>query len=271
MKAIILAAGRGKRLGDIGAGRPKCLLQFGGKSLLQRHVEILNDLGAERIIIVTGYRHEHVEAALEQIESRASVETLVNPDYTAGSVVSLHCACDFLIGGADTILMDADVLYDPAVLGRLFRTQYGNCFLLDRDFEPGDEPVKLCVAGTTPVEFRKIPDRGINWDYQGESVGFFRFDAAVSARLALQAQKFVENGRTDEPYEEAIRDLLRESPELFHFEDITGLPWIEIDFPADVERAAEMYENSVLAGFRHAPDDEFTLGTDLSPSPDVPG
>ena len=254
MKVIILAAGRGKRLGDVGAGRPKCLLQFGGKSLLQRHVEILDGLDTDRIIIVTGYRREQIDAALEQVESRASVETVVNPDYGAGSVVSLHCARDFLTDDADTILMDADVLYDPEVLGRLFRTPYGNCFLLDRDFEPGDEPVKLCVAGSTPVEFRKKPNTDINWDYQGESVGFFRFDAAVSARLAFQAQEFVENGRTDEPYEEAIRNLLRESPELFHFEDITGQAWIEIDFPADVELAAEMYENSILTGFRHAPE-----------------
>ena len=254
MKAIILAAGRGKRLGDVAAGRPKCLLQFGGKSLLQRHLEILNDLGTDRIIIITGYRHEQIEAALEQVESRASVETVVNPDYAAGSVVSLHCAYDHLSDGTDTILMDADVLYDPEVLGSLFRTQFSNCFLLDRDFEPGDEPVKLCVAGNTPVEFRKIPDSDISWNYQGESVGFFRFDAAVAARLASQAQKYVENGRTDEPYEEAIRDLLRETPGLFQFEDITGLPWIEIDFPADVERAAIMYENSILTGFQRAPE-----------------
>ena len=254
MKAIILAAGRGKRLGDVAAGRPKCLLQFGGKSLLQRHLEILNDLGTDRIIIITGYRHEQIEAALEQVESRASVETVVNPDYAAGSVVSLHCAYDHLSDGTDTILMDADVLYDPEVLGSLFSTQFSNCFLLDRDFEPGDEPVKLCVAGNTPVEFRKIPDSDISWDYQGESVGFFRFDAAVAARLASQAQKYVENGRTDEPYEEAIRDLLRETPGLFQFEDITGLPWIEIDFPADVERAAIMYENSILTGFQRAPE-----------------
>ena len=85
-------------------------------------------------------------------------------------------------------------------------------------------------------------------------MGFFRFDAAVAARLASQAQKYVENGRTDEPYEEAIRDLLRETPGLFQFEDITGLPWIEIDFPADVERAAIMYENSILTGFQRVPE-----------------
>lgn len=254
MKTIILAAGRGKRLGEASGGRPKCLLQFGGMTLLQRHIDILNRLGADRIVIVTGYRHEQIEAALEQATSHAPIETIVNPDFDTGSVVSLDCAYDHLSGGTDIVLMDADVLYDPEVLGRLFRTQFGNCFLLDREFEPGDEPVKLCVAGATPVEFRKKPDPGIAWDYQGESVGFFRFDGGVCARLAIRARQYIENGRKDEPYEEAIRDLLRETPHLFNFEDITGQAWIEIDFPADVERAAEMYENSILTGFRRAPE-----------------
>ena len=249
MKAIILAAGRGERLGDAAAGRPKCLLRFGGKTLLQRHIENLERLHAGRIIIVTGYRHEQIEAALAQIESRTPVETIVNPDYELGSIVSLHCAREFLADGTDTVLMDADVLYDPEVLGRLFHTQYGNCFLLDREFEPGDEPVKLCVAGAAPVEFRKIPDRTISWDYQGESVGFFRFDAAMSARLARKAEQYLGSGRSMEPCEEAIRDLLRETPELFGVEDVTGRDWIEIDFPGDVARAAEIYENSVSTGF----------------------
>ena len=254
MKAIILAAGRGNRLGKVAAGRPKCLLQFGAKSLLQRHMEILDGLDVDRIIIVTGYRHEDIEATLAALKPRTPVETIINPNYESGSVVSLHCAYDHLTDGTDTILMDADVLYDPAILGRLFNTSSSNCFLLDRDFEPGEEPVKLCLAGNTPVEFRKIPDTEISWDCQGESVGFFRFDAAVSARLAHKAGEYLESNRTDEPYEEALRDLLMETPGLFHFEDITGLSWIEIDFPADVERAAIMYENSVLTGFRHAPE-----------------
>ena len=246
MKALILAAGRGERLGDAAGGRPKCLLRFGGKTLLQRHIGNLDRQAIDRIIIVTGYRHEQIEAALAQIESRTPVQTVVNPDYELGSIVSLYCARDFLADGADTILMDADVLYDPDILGRLFDTRSGNCFLLDRDFEPGDEPVKLCVSGAVPVEFRKIPDRAIRWDYQGESVGFFRFDAAMSARLARKAEDYLDSNRSREPYEEAIRDLLRQTPELFRVEDITGQAWIEIDFPADVARAAEIYENSIL-------------------------
>ena len=76
MKAIILAAGRGERLGEAAGGLPKCLLQYGGKTLLQRHIEILNNLGVERIFIVTGYERDQVFEALHDLGSRAPVEVL---------------------------------------------------------------------------------------------------------------------------------------------------------------------------------------------------
>ena len=244
MKAIILAAGRGERLGEAAGGWPKCLLQFGGKTLLQRHIETLDRLGIDRIYVVAGYERDQVFTEFAAIKSRAPVEFLTNPKFELGSVVSLWHACHVLNDEDATILMDADVLYDPAILDRLFSTRFGNCFLLDRDFEPGAEPVKICVSGTTPVEFRKIPDAGIAWDYQGESVGFFRFDAAMSERLGQKTEEYLDGDRVHEPYEEAIRDLLKETPGSFHVEDITGQDWIEIDFPEDIERALEIFRKA---------------------------
>ncbi|MCY4210884.1 MAG: phosphocholine cytidylyltransferase family protein [Gammaproteobacteria bacterium] len=244
MKAIILAAGRGERLGAAAGGRPKCLLRYGGKTLLQRHIEILDGLGVARIFVVTGYGREQIFETLHDLDSQTPVATLTNLKFEQGSVVSLFQACHILGDGTDTILMDADVLYDPAILGRLCSTRVGNCLLLDRDFEPGDEPVKICVSGATPVEFRKLPDPAIGWDYQGESVGFFRFDADMSERLRQKTREYIEQDRVYEPYEEVIRDLLRETPELFHIEDVTGLDWIEIDFPEDVARALELFNNA---------------------------
>jgi choline kinase len=48
----------------------------------------------------------------------------------------------------------------------------------------------------------------------------------------------VAGGRAHLPHEEAVRDLLRERSQRFEVSDVTGSPWIEIDFPADVARAA---------------------------------
>jgi choline kinase len=135
--------------------------------------------------------------------------------------------------------MDADVLCHAGILETLARTSVPNCFLLDRDYEPGDEPVKLCIRAGRVVEFRKQVPRDLDFDVQGESVGFFRFAPAMAAALADRCQHYVDTGRSRDPYEEAIRDLALESPAQFGYEDITGLPWIEIDFPADVARARD--------------------------------
>ncbi|MBI2992742.1 MAG: phosphocholine cytidylyltransferase family protein [Gammaproteobacteria bacterium] len=237
MKVVILAAGVGERLADAAGGKPKCLLEFGGCTLLERHLRVLDRLDPADITIVTGFRQELIQAAVANIGLRMPVNTIINPDFRLGSIVSLWCARPVLESGDDVVVMDADVLYDPSVLQRLFETQYANCFLLDRDFEPGEEPVKVCLRGGRIVEFRKQLAPDLEYDAQGESVGFFRFDRGTARALAARATHYVDGGRSDAPYEEAIRDLVLREPEAFGCEDVTGLPWIEIDFPQDIECA----------------------------------
>jgi choline kinase len=108
---------------------------------------------------------------------------------------------------------------------------------MDRDFEPGDEPVKLCLQKGVPVELRKRPAPDLKYDTIGESVGFFRFDQAGARRLGEIVAGYVARGASDMPHEEAVRDLIREGHHAFDVADVTGLPWIEIDFPNDVARA----------------------------------
>lgn len=239
VNAIILAAGVGKRLGDVsGDRRPKCLLEIDGKSLLQRHLELLDEAGIEKVVLVLGYESERIQSAIEKMPLKPRLEIIHNPDFTEGSIVSLWAANDFLASGPDVLLMDADVLYDRRMLERLTTTSHPNCFLLDQDFEPGVEPVKLCVADGELVEFRKRIDEELAFDLQGESVGFFRFSSDAAVHLAEIVQSYIEQGRQNEPHEEAIRDFLLESPAgYFNYEDVTGLPWIEIDFPEDIKRA----------------------------------
>jgi choline kinase len=119
---------------------------------------------------------------------------------------------------------------------RLLDSRHENVFLLDREIEPGEEPVKLCIDDGRIVDFHKRPQ--VEHEWHGESVGFFRFSPAVAAELADRVEGYVDAGRTDLEYEEAIRDMiLAHKGRDFGFEDITGLPWIEIDFPEDAQRA----------------------------------
>ncbi len=237
MHAIILAAGVGERLGAVSKNRPKCLLEFGGVTLLERHLHILRYCGIGRVTIVTGYQAAMIEASLCSKDYHLKLDSRYNPDFRDGSVVSLLAAGDILTAGESILLMDADVLYDHTLIRRLCDTRHANCFLLDRDFEAGEEPVKLCVRAQQLIDFRKCIDNDLHFDLQGESVGFFRFSAEEAAALATVAAQYIQTGHRNEPYEEVIRDRLLRAPAAFGYEDITGLPWIEIDFPADAERA----------------------------------
>jgi len=247
MRAIILAAGIGARLGSGEDHPPKAMLKFGGKTLFQRHLEILEACGIEEVVTVTGYRPQLFEAEISRLGAQDFVRQLDNPHFREGSIVSLWTARGELERGEDVLVMDADVLYDARMIARLMDTRAANCFLMDRDFEPGDEPVKLCLKEGRLVDFHKKIKNP--FDSSGESVGFFKFSPDVARRLAERTQAYVDDGRRDEWYEEAVRDELLAGPnEAFGYEDVTGLPWIEIDFAEDVERA----EKEILPNLQEA-------------------
>ncbi len=260
-RAVILAAGVGRRLHD-GVPemerRPKSLLAFGDRTLLARHVAILRAAGVEDITVITGFCANQIESALTAMPGGATVRTVLNANYREGSVVSLWCARDVLHAGAPVLLMDADVLYDSRLMDRLLSSSRADCLLLDRDLEPGDEPVKLCIAGTRIADFHKRPTA--TYDWHGESVGFFRLSADTAAELADRAGDYVVSDRRHMEYEEPLRDMMLAHAGRFGFEDITGLPWTEIDCPDDVRKARALLPELVaqkpppaLGGVIHLP------------------
>jgi choline kinase len=241
MRAIILAAGRGMRLQQTeDQHHPKCLLPFGGMTLLERHLRLLAAVGVTDIVLALGFRHELVEAELDRLGWLPRPEIVLNPRYELGSVLTVHTVAEAMNGGGDVLLMDADVLYDARIASALVAgANPVNRVLIDRDFEAGDEPVKVCVQGGVPIELRKQLASDLQFDTIGESVGFFRFDAGGARRLASLVAGYVATDRGNMPHEEAVRDLIRERSQVIEISDVTGAPWIEIDFPTDVVRAAQ--------------------------------
>jgi len=233
--ALILAAGVGRRLHGSAGDMPKALLPFGGESLLARHIASLRACGVGEVTVVVGFEASQIRAA---IGAAPGVRLLVNPDYREGSVVSLWSAREVMRAGRQLVLMDADVLYDRRVLRRLVESRHPNVLLLDREIEPGDEPVKLCIRDGRIVDFHKRPQEAHDW--HGESVGFFRFTPEVAAELAGRTETYVTGERRHMEYEEPIRDMMQANPTLFGFEDISGLAWTEIDFPEDVAKARDL-------------------------------
>ena len=137
MRAIILAAGRGSRLQQTADGQlPKCLLTFGGRSLLERHLGLLEAAGVEEIVLALGFRHDLITAELARLGRRARVEIVLNPRYELGSMLTVHTAAEPLTRGGDVLLMDADVLYDGRIMTAL---------------TAGRPPVQLLVSGVPVV------------------------------------------------------------------------------------------------------------------------
>ena len=236
MRAVILAAGVGRRLGH---DKPKILLDLGGRTLLDRHLAILAALGIEDVAIGIGYQALAIERALAAL-GQTDVSTIYNPDYEQGSIVTLWRVRDALTTGGPVLLMDGDVLYDRRVLEPLVETHHADCLLVDRAYEPGDEPVKVGVRDGVPVDFGKTIDPAV--EALGESVGFFRLGEGTANALVETAGRMIEDGGSERPMEDAVAAVLRAASPPFGFEDVTGLPWIEVDFPEDVERA----ESAVL-------------------------
>jgi choline kinase len=235
MRVAILGAGVGRRL-DEGGIPPKVLLRFGGESLLARHAAILRYFGVTRIDLVVGYRADEVAAEIARIGARDLFATHLNPDYEEGAIVSLWALREVFKAGDPVIFMDGDVLYDHRMMAQLMDSPRDNCFLMDRIVGEGEDPVRLCMRDGVLVDIHKRPGRAFDW--WGEWIGFCRFSPAIAAKVAEAAGAYVGAGRRDLIYEQAFQDVVHaEPPGTFGVEDVTGLPWVEIDFPEDLQAA----------------------------------
>ena len=234
MKAIMLAAGVGRRLyGDDEDQPPKALLRFDGKTLLGRHIEVLKDNGVDELVMVVGYRKEALLAEVQAVGAADYVRTLFNPEFRGGPMISLWTASQVLSAGDAMLFMDADVLYHPVMIRRLIDSPHRNCFVMDRGTEIGEDPVRVCIRDGAVVDFGKMIEGG--FELVGDWPGFLTMEPRIAARVAAMTQTYMDAGKDGVSYESAMRDVLMAEPHgTFGYEDITGIPWVEIDFPRDL-------------------------------------
>lgn len=233
------AAGAGIRLKSAVGTIPKILLEFGGKTLLEWHAQRLSEANVERLTVVTGYEYQLVDQHLARLRElyRLDLRSLVNPLFTEGSVLSMAAsipALQNLRAGEPVLLMDGDVLYPNQFLHQLIDSPHRTALLVDRNYSTADDdPVLVPIAGCKPFDFVKL------WkgeaDMVGESIGFFKIAHDDLPELIAITLNMSAGGRSAS-YDDVLRQMVQAGR--FGHEDVTGLPWIEIDFPADMERAA---------------------------------
>ena len=117
-RAIVLAAGRGTRLHALTGDAPKCLTEIGGEPLLERALRALGSQGITEAVIVIGYMGEMVRDRIGSRFAGVDIRYVEAPDYaTSNNIRSLWDARDYL--DQDLVLLEADVAFDPAVVGAL--------------------------------------------------------------------------------------------------------------------------------------------------------
>ncbi|MDF0645360.1 MAG: phosphocholine cytidylyltransferase family protein [Nitrospira sp.] len=231
MKAVILAAGVGKRLWPLTQHRPKCLIEIGGRSLLHRYLRSLGEVGVARADIVVGYKQEMIRAAVDANSHGVRVNFLVNEQFHRGSISSLWEARTVL--DDDVVIMDADVLFHREILRRLVQSEYPNALLMDESVKQTGEECMVVVEGGRVVALTKrLP---LHYDYAGEGVGFLRVRAADTPHIVASLRRYVDREAWQMEYEDALLEFFRDV-KVGH-EKIGGLPWTEIDFAEDVEKA----------------------------------
>ena len=233
MKAIILAAGVGKRFKEVTDHRPKCLIDIQGKTLLER---TLTALGAARIsqaVVVIGYRGEMIQQQIGATCAGVHIRYVHNSQYEKGAILSLLSTRDEF--DDDILIMDADVLFPVALIDRLIRSSHANCFLLDGSAEnTGEEQMLLTRDGRV---LNIVRGGSGDFDVIGESVGFLKVSRSDALFLRSILDDLVAQGRDTIEHEEAYPAFL--SQRVVGFERVDDLPWTEIDFPEDLQRAEQ--------------------------------
>jgi choline kinase len=236
MKAIILSAGQGSRLGHLVDERPKCLIDFNGRSLLDRQLDTLEANGVAEAVVVTGFHDELVNEAIAARSGGPKVRTVFNPFYkVADNTGSLFMAREEL--GGDCLVWNGDTLVSRSLMAKvLANRQQGICVTIDRKASYDEDDMKVVEeGGLLKAIGKRLPLERVN----AESIGLlaFREGGAERFREAIEREMRTPEGTTVW-YLRVIHYLAQQS-EVWTL-DVEGEEWGEVDFPPDVEAAREL-------------------------------
>ena len=243
-KAIILAAGMGTRLRPLTEDRPKCMLEFGGKTLLQRQLEVYRACGVTDISIVRGYKKEKI--------NYKNIKYYENTDYESNNILnSIFYAEDEI--NDHVIISYSDILFESAIVERLLQSENDISIVVDIDWRGyyvgrKDHPLEeaesvIFDADNNVVSIGKL--QADKHDVHGEFIGMMKLTprGAEVFKRHFHRAKLVFSGK---PFQRAaifekayLTDMIQEMSDL-------GVPvhcviiergWKEIDTVEDYRNA----------------------------------
>lgn len=223
MRAVVLAAGRGTRLGGLGEETPKGLIEVGGRPLLERSLDAMRAHGVRSFTIVTGHLEDRIRERLEA----GDVAFVTNDRYAeTGSAASLLVALETT--APPFLLVESDLIYDAAILHAL-RSDEAQIVTVDASGS-GDEVFVYVDPDDLLVALGKGMEAPPGATAAGELAGI----TWVSAPLAAAFQAAMAETPADH-YEEIFARCAASVP--ITVTHVPGKAWREVDTPADLAAA----------------------------------
>lgn len=181
MKMIILAAGQGTRLRPLTNDRPKCMVEYKNKPIIDSILEVANDCNIKNIAVINGYKKEVLEDYLKE----KKLNFFTNTEFNSTNMVStLFCAKEFM--DDDLIISYADIVYSKEVLQRLIDSKEDFSVIVDRKWRelwsqrmenPLEDAETLKVKDNKIVELGKKPN-SYN-DIEGQYIGLIKISKHI--------------------------------------------------------------------------------------------
>ena len=251
MKAIIVAAGPGNRARPYSNDKPKCMLKIGGKTILDRQLEILKQCGIYDIVVVKGYKADMI--------NYPNVKYYYNRDYEKNNILeSLFCAKEEIDDAF--VFSYSDILYGRDILNKVLQREGDICLVVDtnwiqkyvgRNLHPETEAEKVIVEGDKIVRITKNINRISSERAYGEFIGLAKFSKLGAKILKteyervkqqFQGRRFHDSISIEKAY---LTDMIQELIDkgcIIHNVDVKG-DWWEIDTPQDLYRARKAFSS----------------------------
>lgn len=229
-RAILLSAGRGSRLGDLTQDRPKCLLEFGGRALIDWQIEILRAAGIEDIVVIVGFGARRVARHLER---HRGVRHFYNPFYqVADNLASLWLARELL--EAEFLILNGDTLVAPEIVRTVLAdrtSQIGVTIARKPAYDPDD--MKVSLAGDRVL---RVGKRLSAAETHAESIGLLSFRAEGASLFRQAVEEALCEAAGVEQWYLSVIDALARRMLVGAIEVPAGLS-AEVDYPADLPLA----------------------------------
>lgn len=242
MKALILAAGYGRRLHPITNSIPKSMVEVNGTPLLVNALNNLTDLGLTDIGIVVGHMADYIRQHIGNEWRGAKITYYENPRYLeTNNIVSLYDALDFC--DDDMLMLECDIYYHKEMLKRLLGGE-GECSILVSPFNPETmDGTVIRVKGDRAEDLilGKWQDEGFDYSDTRKTVNMYRFTKEFVGKYMPLIRWYVEHMGENSYYEKVLGSLiyLRECD--IRVVEVPEDMWREVDDMEDLRRAREHF------------------------------